>query len=49
MKHNYQAQRNDELSLAKGQTVQVYLQRDSGWWLGACGDEFGLFPENHTA
>merc|ERR1712137_108776 len=49
VKHNYQAQRNDELSLAKGQTVQVYLQRDSGWWLGACGDEFGLFPENHTA
>jgi len=43
---SYQASRNDELSLEKGDQISLYLKRDSGWWLGAKGNSYGLFPHN---
>lgn len=49
--YDYEAQGEDELSLQKGQVVEV-LSKDSkisgdiGWWTGKIGDKVGIFPSN---
>uniref|UniRef100_A0A7S4I8N2 SH3 domain-containing protein n=1 Tax=Vannella robusta TaxID=1487602 RepID=A0A7S4I8N2_9EUKA len=44
--HDYSAERGDELSLKAGKSLNLYLRRESGWWLGAIGEKYGLFPSN---
>ena len=44
---DYDAGGDDELSLKKGELVEVLDQKDDGWWKGLlnCG-KIGLFPTN---
>ena len=49
--YNYDAQGEDELSLRKGQIVEVLsedakISGDEGWWTGKIGDKVGIFPAN---
>ncbi|KAK9680463.1 Protein tyrosine and serine/threonine kinase [Popillia japonica] len=49
--YDYDAQGEDELSLQKGQVVEVLsedakISGDEGWWTGKIGDKVGIFPAN---
>lgn len=49
--YDYNAAREDELSLRKGQRVQVLstdaeISGDEGWWTGQINDHVGIFPAN---
>lgn len=49
--YDYDAQGEDELSLVKGQIVEVLsedakISGDEGWWTGKIGDKVGIFPSN---
>lgn len=49
--HNYIAQGEDELSLKRGDVVEVLstdakISGDEGWWTGKLGDKVGIFPSN---
>ncbi|XP_072153735.1 mitogen-activated protein kinase kinase kinase 11 isoform X2 [Bemisia tabaci] len=49
--YDYQAQGEDELSLHRGEIVQVLstdykISGDEGWWTGKIGDKVGIFPAN---
>ncbi|XP_022912738.1 mitogen-activated protein kinase kinase kinase 10-like isoform X2 [Onthophagus taurus] len=49
--YDYDAQGEDELSLRKGQIVEVLsedakISGDEGWWTGKIGDKVGIFPAN---
>lgn len=49
--YDYKAQGEDELSLRKGQIVEVLskdakISGDEGWWTGKIGDKVGIFPSN---
>ncbi|KAF5308833.1 hypothetical protein FQR65_LT00533 [Abscondita terminalis] len=49
--YDYDAQGEDELSLRKGQIVEVLsedakISGDEGWWTGKIGDKVGIFPSN---
>ena len=44
---DYQAQQEDELSLARGEVVEV-MTADGDWWIGAIGDCVGAFPSNYV-
>lgn len=49
--YDYEAQGEDELSLRKGQIVEVLtkdakISGDEGWWTGKIGDKVGIFPSN---
>lgn len=49
--HNYNAQGEDELSLKRGDVVEVLstdakISGDEGWWTGKLGDKVGIFPSN---
>ena len=37
---------DDELSLKKGELVEVLDQEDDGWWKGLLNGKVGLFPTN---
>jgi len=50
-KYNYEAQGEDELSLKRGDIVEVLstdakISGDEGWWTGKLGDKVGIFPAN---
>lgn len=50
-KYNYDAQGEDELSLKRGDIVEVLstdpkISGDEGWWTGKLGDNVGIFPAN---
>lgn len=50
-KYNYDAQGEDELSLRRGDIVEVLstdakISGDEGWWTGKLGDKVGIFPAN---
>ncbi|XP_077530298.1 mitogen-activated protein kinase kinase kinase 9-like [Haemaphysalis longicornis] len=49
--YDYEASGDDELSLQRGQTVEVLskdarISGDDGWWTGKIGDRVGIFPCN---
>lgn len=49
--YNYEAQGEDELSLKRGDIVEVLstdakISGDEGWWTGKLGDKVGIFPSN---
>lgn len=49
--YDYTAQGEDELSLRRGQIVEVLsmdskISGDEGWWTGKIGDKVGIFPSN---
>lgn len=52
--YDYDAQGEDELSLRKGQIVEVLsedakISGDEGWWTGKIGEKVGIFPSNFVA
>lgn len=49
--YDYEAQGEDELSLQRGEIVEVLsvdskISGDEGWWTGKIGDKVGIFPAN---
>lgn len=51
---NYDAQGEDELSLLRGEVVEILskdakISGDEGWWTGKIGDKVGIFPSNFVA
>lgn len=51
VKFGYDAQGEDELSLRRGDIVEVLstdakISGDEGWWTGKLGDKVGIFPAN---
>ncbi|XP_071440662.1 mitogen-activated protein kinase kinase kinase 9-like isoform X3 [Hetaerina americana] len=49
--YDYEAQGEDELSLRRGEIVEVLskdskISGDEGWWTGKIGDKVGIFPAN---
>ncbi|XP_050433965.1 mitogen-activated protein kinase kinase kinase 10 isoform X2 [Adelges cooleyi] len=49
--YNYEAQGEDELSLKRGDIVEVLstdakISGDEGWWTGKLGAKVGIFPAN---
>ena len=47
-KYRYQSNREDELSLEKGDEVVVLEKEADGWWRGRCGARIGWFPFNYV-
>ena len=52
--YDYDAQGEDELSLRRGQIVEVLsmdfkISGDEGWWTGKIGDKVGIFPANFVS
>ena len=52
--YEYKAQGEDELSLQKGDTIEVLskdykISGDEGWWTGKCNGKVGVFPCNFVA
>ena len=52
--YDYEAQGEDELSLRRGEIVEVLskdskISGDEGWWTGKIGDKVGIFPANFVA
>lgn len=48
---DYQARREDELTLRRGTLVEVlstdaHISGDEGWWTGRVGNKVGIFPSN---
>nr|KAG5704446.1 hypothetical protein BaRGS_024301 [Batillaria attramentaria] len=48
---DYDAARDDELTLSRGTQVQVLSQEtgDDGWWMGRANGNVGIFPSNFVA
>ncbi|XP_067011657.1 mitogen-activated protein kinase kinase kinase 11 [Anabrus simplex] len=52
--YDYEAQGEDELSLKRGEIVEVLsmdskISGDEGWWTGKIEDKVGIFPANFVA
>ncbi|XP_030745564.1 mitogen-activated protein kinase kinase kinase 11-like isoform X3 [Sitophilus oryzae] len=52
--YDYAPKGEDELSLKKGQIVEVLskdarISGDEGWWTGKVGEKVGIFPSNFVA
>ena len=47
-KFRYQGNRDDELTLEKGDIVVVMEKEADGWWKGRCGTKIGWFPFNYV-
>ena len=43
---DFDAKEDDELSLRKGEIVEVLFQRYGGWWKGSLNGKVGTFPSN---
>ncbi|XP_034153569.1 cytoplasmic protein NCK2 [Esox lucius] len=48
VKFSYAAERDDELTLAKGSRVTVMEKCSDGWWRGCQGGRVGWFPSNYV-
>ncbi|KAL6484853.1 hypothetical protein MHYP_G00068980 [Metynnis hypsauchen] len=48
VKFSYTAERDDELSLAKGDRVVVMEKCSDGWWRGSQAGRVGWFPSNYV-
>lgn len=51
---DYEATAEDELSLRKGDRVEVLskdsmVSGDEGWWTGMIEDQVGIFPSNYVS
>jgi jouberin len=47
--YDYQAQRSDELSLKRGDRVNVLFKDNENWWMGELADgQQGFFPSNYV-
>lgn len=44
--HDYQAARQDELSLTNGLEIEILSKSDDGWWMGRANGHDGWFPHN---
>lgn len=42
------AENPEELSMTKGDTINVTNYVDNGWWAGECNGRAGLFPANYV-
>ena len=45
---DYNAIEDDELSLRKGEIVEVLAQGHEGWWTGSLNGKEGFFPSNYV-
>lgn len=45
--YDYVAEQDDELSLTKGEVIEV-VTMEGEWWLGFVGDTHGTFPSNYV-
>ena len=43
---DYEAENDDELTLAEGDIVNITSQEDEGWWEGELNGKKGWFPSN---
>ena len=43
----YEAQEPDEISISKGEVVEL-VNSDGQWWIGRVGDSVGSFPSNYV-
>lgn len=48
VKYPYAATRDDELSLSRGEHVNILEKEGDGWWNGECGGRSGWFPSNYV-
>jgi len=46
---DFKARNDKELSLKKGDVVQLHTRISSEWWKGSCGGHTGLIPHNYVA
>ena len=46
---DFRARNEKELSLKKGDTVQLHTRVSSEWWRGSSGGQTGLIPHNYIA
>ena len=46
-KFTFHPQRDGELTLQKGDIVEVLEKREDGWWKGRLGQKMGWFPSNY--
>ena len=46
---DFRARNEKELSLKKGDAVQLHTRVSSEWWKGSCGGYTGLIPHNYIA
>ena len=44
----YHANEDDELSLKRGEIVEVLDEKDDGWWKGLLNGKEGFFPSNYV-
>ena len=47
--YDYRAQRDDELSFAANDVINVVDRSDVDWWQGQLHGQTGLFPSNYVA
>ena len=45
---DYHANEDDELSLRRGENVEVLAQSHKGWWTGSLNGKEGFFPSNYV-
>lgn len=50
VKSNYKfvAENCNEMSLSKGDIIEVTKKIDQGWWIGTCNGKSGMFPSNYV-
>ncbi len=46
--YDFVAGRDDELTLAFGDCVNILEKRDDGWWRGELRSTIGLFPSSYV-
>lgn len=46
--YSFDGENDDELSLKKGDVVDVVEIIDEGWWIGLCQGKSGMFPSNYV-
>ncbi|XP_053142991.1 nostrin [Hemicordylus capensis] len=46
--YDYQAKREDELCLKKGDVIVIYQKEEDGWWFGSLNGKKGIFPATYV-
>lgn len=46
--YDYEPQRDEEITLKKGDLVHIINKGSSGWWIGECNEKFGKFPGTYV-
>lgn len=47
--YSFEAENDNEMSLQKGEIIEVTKKIDEGWWIGRCGSKSGMFPANYVS